>query len=198
MLRSLSLLILAGALSGCVAQRLAPDVYQRTPRIALDEPKGAWAVVDLPDNSRAVGELLAISPDSLYLLTWEGVEAHSLVALRARVEAWNGDHTSITAWGGIGMLSALTHGFALMLSVPVWGAFAAEGGRQESLAGYEIVPRRGLSLNREGWPWDEAVRYARFPQGLPEGLDRSTLRLGVAPFQREGLRSDGFPVAPGE
>jgi hypothetical protein len=120
-----------------------------------------------PVGANIEGELIAAAGDSIYVLTRASVLESVPVANIAR-----GTLTSYDASTGrlrpgrlIGTLTTLSPGFVLVLSAPAWIATgtapavsASRGPRVESKDAAVLSP------------------YARFPQGLPAGLDVAGLR----------------------
>ena len=70
-------------------------------------------------------------------------------------------------WTVAGTLSTASHGVALLLSAPAWIIGGSVATTKVSHAPLITYPSR---------PWSDLARYARFPQGLPIGLDPATLQ----------------------
>jgi hypothetical protein len=117
--------------------------------------------------SRAVdGELIAVDRDSIHVLTQRGY----LSSFGAR-EVNSVTLTTFTqppgmgTWLTVGTLSTASHGFYLVLTAPAWLIVGGMSVNQARLAG-RVTDRAGIRSLRA---------YARFPQGMPAGLARSTL-----------------------
>ena len=168
------------ALSGCTPRLVAPP--GRVPlsdRISVD-PGGAWVRIVSPDGNAVAGELLAVAPDSVFVLTLDDrVVAVARSTDTARVEAFRGDWQGAASWAGLGALSALSHGFFLVLTAPAWGLTGAAVTYGQSRSGVFYVSDGGTRKGIGPIPdqsWESAARFARFPQGLPAGVVRSRLR----------------------
>jgi hypothetical protein len=132
-------------------------------------PRGAWVTFyDARQKATgARGELLALTPEAMILL----VEQDSTVREFSRDKIVDAtiDFASTSdqpkgygGWVLLNSLSTLTHGFVLILSLPInliVGLPAATSARKA----YHVHYPKDIS-------WNEAAKFARFPQGLPEGL----------------------------
>jgi hypothetical protein len=82
-----------------------------------------------------------------------------------RLEFFHAARSGYATWTALGVMSTFSHGVFLVLTAPVWagvGAYATS-----------VYTRAPLVMTLSV----EALRpYARFPQGIPPGLDRGTLR----------------------
>ncbi|MFK7926615.1 MAG: hypothetical protein AB8H79_00385 [Myxococcota bacterium] len=124
-------------------------------RVKVWEVNGAWAK----------GELVAVDDSSIYVLTDHGLRrvrrpwADRMVIIRTEnARSWH-----LAGWGVAGAFSTLTHGFLLVLTIPMW-AIATTA----SIAIRESFQRMTVILGGENNPaWDRLYQYARFPQGLP-------------------------------
>lgn len=176
------LLLCALALGGCATTN-APDGFLRTPRDQQDEAYGGWVEihyrVPMPDGERikrtASGELIGLASDTLYVLP---AYAASVAVPLSRSDistvtltAYNAETGKLAAWTAFGTLSTITHGFALILTAPLWALF---GGSAAALHSYQ--PRHtyttdplSLSSGSNG-EWYELGHYARFPAGMPREL----------------------------
>ncbi len=118
---------------------------------------------------RLEGEFAAVGPDSLYVLTRSGLVAAALADVeKARVTAFDAGTGHLSVWAGVGALSTLSHGVALVFTLPMWigfglGATSANEGQARHATGKES--------------WAELRAWARFPPGLPPGVRRGELRL---------------------
>lgn len=172
------LLALAACLSGCVALRKAPLDYQRDASDTTRDPRGSWVVMDGANGERRQGELLAIHSDSLFIAGFKRFESFARSDVQAlRVEAWNSNWMPYGAWAGGGLLSAFSHGFLSFASGPVWLTTFATVSATASGAGYTSIRPDGPLTYNLAARWNTATDYARFPAGLPHGVDRSMLRL---------------------
>lgn len=169
-------------LCGC-SHMPVPGPYATSASRECADVHGAWIEIryhDPESQGRARGEFLAVG-DSIYVLTAESLRVVPTAIVHgaelATFAAHGGDFVS---WTLVGILSCASHGFFAALSVPVWliaGSICTAG---QNSTGFAAFPRRS---------WPELRRFARFPQGLPPGIDRAALSLKPEPAPGRGLRS---------
>ena len=157
--------LLATTLAGC-ATNPAPREWRPKPREAQRSVRGGWIALDCkkPGAARcAEGELIAADDDALHVLTAEGLRTVSRAEVRkARLVGYGSEGAAVGSWMAVGALSTLSHGYYLVLTAPLlWFLGGAVATSDESRAGFV--------------PASEFRAYARFPQGLPPGLDLTTL-----------------------
>lgn len=144
--------------------------------VAPQEPFGGWAAVwegkgYSPDFE---GELIAIGPDSVFVFSGDSLVIRSLAAVkRVRVVGYDPKAGDLMEWTAVGTLSTASHGLIAIISAPLW--FLIGSSITSSAA-------HASELNAPGYhrTWDDLRPYARFPQGLPPGIDRSSLRSRMA------------------
>ena len=132
---------------------------------------GAWITLSPKQHSRAdrmSGELIAVQPDSVFILVQDSLVAMPRAGIAdATLAAYDNHWGSLWGWTALGAVSTLSHGIFLILSAPLWilvGSITAASASHEPIRQY---PDR---------PWEELKKFARFPQGLPVGIDRGALR----------------------
>ncbi|NNG15201.1 MAG: hypothetical protein HKM89_01890 [Gemmatimonadales bacterium] len=152
----------------------APSGWLGPAPVAVSDPYGAWVQMELTSAGKQVpsgGELIAVALDSVFVLTPDG-EFHAVAradVTRAKVAYYDSQYGTLAAWTTFGSLGTLSHGFLLVFSLPVWtiGGWAATAGQSRA-------PLAEVSEHERSW--DDVAMYARFPQGLPDELDRRRLR----------------------
>ncbi len=177
--------LLPGA--GC-ASSSAPARWLPYAEEAQHQAYGGW--LDLGVDRGGVidtvrGELLAISADSVYTLRGQRVTAVSLAQVRrGRLEFYDPRSGQLAATTVAGTLLTFTHGIGLVLTAPLWvivgtastAALSGDGklGLDPDLP--RDLPNAAPGAKREDHAsWGDLRLYARFPQGWPSGLDRTTL-----------------------
>ena len=158
-------LALALVASGC-AHSGAPAQWLPRAVDAAAETHGGWAVVHMKDRSRHAGELLALDADSAFVLE-EGacVGLASVAIAHAVVTGYDSEAGKLGGWTALGAVSTLSHGYVSVVTLPTW---LIVGGAMTSLQSH--AGRVDVAT------WERARMYARFPQGLPPGIDRASLR----------------------
>lgn len=161
------------AVGACYTSR-APAGWLPTPQEAASHPYGAW--ITLVSNVDAgateiAGELIAAEWDTLHVMLVDTMEMSRLVSVpihsvsEVRLEFFHASRSGYATWTALGVLSTFSHGFFLVLTAPTWAGIGT----------YATSVYTRAPLVRT--PTIEALRpYARFPQGIPRGLDRGTLR----------------------
>lgn len=153
---------------GSCYQASAPPGWLSRPEEAR-QAFGSWIDIQPRPGSpeqRVAGELIAIDADSVHVLA-DGrlVSLPTPTPCCVTLTAFRMDYTALQLWTVVGTLSTASHGFGLILTGPVWlltGTLAA------SAASYAPrIPSTEPAVLRP---------FARFPQGIPPGLDRATLR----------------------
>jgi hypothetical protein len=155
-------LILACGLGAC-ASNPAPSGWLRPPTETQRSALGAFVVVDT-EHGRADGELIAVTMTHLILRQETGLSAIPHPDVKsATVVAYRTQESLLTLWGVLGTLSTASHGFFLVFSGPAWILATSLSAAFESRA----------ALLTATAPFTSLIPYARFPQGLPEGLAAS-------------------------
>jgi hypothetical protein len=169
--RSAWVVVLAAwCLSGC-ASSTAPKGWLPKAVEAQSAAHGGWLSLKVKDGSRGTvheGELLAIQADSIFILEHGacfGLPTGQVS--EAKLMGYDANKGPLAAWTLFGTLSTASHGAFLIISAPVWVIAGTGATASQSRAPQTIVTPA---------TWETARAYARFPQGLPEGLDRSSLR----------------------
>ncbi len=163
--------LLAGVLCACAcAGNPAPRGWLAAPRVAQRQAYGGWIELRCGASECGRGELIAVDEDRVIVLGPAGTESVRTAAVtRATLAAYRTQTGAAAAWGTLGTISTISHGGFLILTVPfMWLPVSIGAAAEESRAALVRFPG-------ERWP---AFRpYARFPQGLPPGLDLAGLRL---------------------
>ncbi|HTM23260.1 MAG TPA: hypothetical protein VL172_22215 [Kofleriaceae bacterium] len=162
--RATAALALAGLLAaGCSATDPAPARWRRTVAQAQRSPFGAWVNVELRRGPVISGELLAVEPERIFLGSRGQLRPLAIAAIaKVTVSAYAVDSSGVAMTSVLGGLSTLSHGWFLVLSLPVWTLLGIPLSRSASgqgfLAAGDPDAIRGLR------------KWARFPQGMPAGM----------------------------
>ncbi|MEX2182668.1 MAG: hypothetical protein WD771_11550 [Gemmatimonadaceae bacterium] len=129
---------------------------------------GGWAELRLVSGDSVKGELIAVSHDVLWIMRDSAVAIYIKGDVQGgRVIGWNSAASDVITIAFFGVVSTLTHGALLIISAPIWmfvGGMASNSQAE--------LPVRHLTVT----DWSQLGAWARFPQGLPDGLDLATLR----------------------
>jgi len=159
-------------LTGC-ASTTAPGDWLPTAQEAQMEAYGSWIYVEYATGSSSFdkvdGELIAIGDDTVFILS----STDQLVSIpldkieSAKLTTYDAKHGVLGLWTLGGSLSTASHGIVLIISLPVWILSGSITTAAQSYAPIEKFPIKS---------WDDLRKYARFPQGLPDGLKLEKLR----------------------
>lgn len=158
------------ALVAACAGNPAPSGWLPGPEDAPQDPYGAWIVVRENDTRETSGELIAVHEDSIFVLTQSGRLAgfaHGEIE-RARIAYYDAQWGGLVAWTLVGSLATISNGYFALITFPLWLLVGSISAADESRAPLESVSQES--------EWVEMRTFARFPQGMPQGLDRGVLR----------------------
>ena len=170
-------LVVAGCAGSTAPRGRVPTVAE-----AATDVFGAWIDARTVHGSKppkVAGELIAVAQDSVFVLTTEGlvVLPQSAIA-QAEISCYESDAGDATGWAILGGVSTISHGVGLVLTLPMW--IITGVATSHSVAG-------DARLHVPARSWAVAADYARFPGGLPAGLDRDRLKLKpVGRIQKTG------------
>lgn len=171
--------VVCALLSGCAANT-APRGWLPEAESAQTEAFGAWTEIKYMDSASVKprdvdGELIAVDNDSLYLLDLAGVRAYPLSGIpRGKVTLYESGASALGYWTLLGTLSTASHGFVLIISAPLWMLTGIVATANASYVSQFDFPDNS---------WTTLRRYARFPQGLPQPVDRSALKPRFIPLK---------------
>lgn len=163
--------LVAGFLFGCASTR-APSGWLPSADKAQRDAYGAWVFVEYEVGSsekQTQGEFIAVGPDTLFVLDAEALVAVPLQHIHhAQLSTYDSNYGGLALWTIVGSLTTPSHGYFLLLSLPLWVLTGSISTSAQSWLTIEKFPAMS---------WDKLRKYARFPQGLPKRLDRSTLKV---------------------
>lgn len=156
-------------LASCAANP-GPKGWLPSPKEALFDAYGAWMIVESSlkfDPHTIEGELIAIDQEKVFLLTEFGLKQilkHNVIHVTFAVYK---EKRIVPYLAILGLLSTASHGYLAFISVPLWLITGISSSIAESTSG---------TARSEHVDWEEIRKYARFPQGLPPGLDLLKLK----------------------
>jgi hypothetical protein len=156
-------------LGGCARSSSAPRGWLPRVEAAGRDPYGGWITLRPTDAHQAnlAGEFIAATADSAYVLTSGSVVGVPWFEVkRAQVVWYEAGTGAVNGWVFGGCLATLSHGVGLIFSLPVW-----------LIAGNVVSHAhvRAARMEYPALPWHELRAGARFPGGLPPGLQREKL-----------------------
>jgi hypothetical protein len=159
--------VLLATAAGCY-QSSAPPKWLPSPLEAQRDAFGSWIAVQGQPKTEplARGELIAIDTDTIHVLADGRLVSVSRASVCcAELTAYRMDVSELQLWTALGIASTVSHGVLLILTAPTW---LIAGTVATSAASYapRIISTDPVVLQP----------FARFPQGIPPGLDRTTLR----------------------
>jgi len=132
---------------------------------------GGWFEIKYSSASKVkaptVGELIAISEDSIFIAdqTFHAIARNDIKS--ARLVIYKSNSEGMGGLVALGTVSTISNGFFLIFTAPMWiigGSIAAGARSYEPIVDY---PKKELS---------SFMPFARYPQGLPLGIDRSQIK----------------------
>ncbi len=161
---------LAVAVAGVAcAKNTAPKGWLPTPTQAQSASYGGWIELTYDQSERRTdGELIAVNADSVWILSESQVLVIPTAGVKhGKLTAYEAQTGGLTTWAVVGAISTLSNGGFLIFTAPMWiiGGSLAVGGETRA-------PER----KQPPLAWAELTPFARFPQGLPEGIELTTLQ----------------------
>jgi hypothetical protein len=161
-------LLLLPVLGGCGSLH-APRGVLPKPAAAQQEAFGGWAIIRTAGavGGQVEGELIAVSADTVWLFQNAALLAVPAAAiLQAQVSGYDSSPGTIVGVAALGVLATLSNGGFLILTAPAWLLTGTLGSHAQARYSRMVAQRAAL---------DALSLYARFPQGMPPGLDRGSL-----------------------
>lgn len=148
----------------------APPGFLPEPAQAGSDVYGSWmdVTVDGVDGRERIrGELLAVDPDTAWILSASGVRRFPTRAVvDGQLVAYDSAVGDVSGAVLLGVLSTVSNGAFLILTAPMWAIGGSIAAGSQSRLPLETLPAASETL----------APFARFPGGMPPGLDTSVLR----------------------
>jgi hypothetical protein len=131
---------------------------------------GGWITLNLISNAKTVeGELVAVSSDSVFVFEGDTLQTFPTLDITyARVVLYNNNSSGYAGWTAIGSLATVLNGYYAVFTFPLF-----------LITGMATTIAESNRVNYFDFPsneWEVLKKYARFPQGIPEGINTSDLR----------------------
>jgi hypothetical protein len=159
----------------------APEGFLPSPTKAVNDVYGGWIQVTVPvgrHDSTIAGELIAARADTVWILPDSGgvTAVPTSTVKKGRLARYRSAVASVAGFTALGVLSTISNGLLSGLTAPLWVITGSVAASDESRAPLRDVPPLR---------WADLAAYARFPQGLPPGIDLGEIRpkpgAGAAP-----------------
>jgi len=163
------LCLMTALMAACMATP-GPKGWLPSPKEALSDAFGAWMIVKYASNTgekTAEGEFIAVEKNKVYLLTEMGPEEIPTPKVLHVIYATYKEKRISPAWTILGLLSTASHGAWAVISAPIWLITGIIHSSAESTSGI---------TESDSIAWEEIRKYARFPQGIPQGMDLRLLK----------------------
>lgn len=169
-MRSRELVLTAALLAGATGCLRNLDPSPRSIATVQTDAHGAFAVVSVAGQDAHLGELIAIGPSEVWVLSGDELIQTPLQSVsELEIYPYEVSTAGLVGWGLLGTLSTLSHGVWLVFSAPVWILTTTITSVGHSRTARELyVPG----------DWQALAKWARFPQGLPPGLTATDLLHG--------------------
>jgi hypothetical protein len=163
---------LAAAVScAACASNSAPRGWLPKPAEAQAGAYGAWIELTYLNSAelrRTDGELIAVSTDSVWVLNEsQGVVIPTSTVQSGRLTAYAAQTGGLTTWTLVGTLATISNGAFLIFTAPMWLI-----GGSLTVGGESRAPER----KHPPLTWVQLAPFARFPQGMPEGIALAALQ----------------------
>ena len=169
--RRIALALAVGTALAACASNNAPADFLPSPEQAQTSAYGGWielTVAGGPQDSLIQGELIAVTADSVWVITWQGGFVLATADVKAgTLTAYRSNWGPLAAWAAVGTLSTASHGGFLIFTAPLWIIAGSVAASKQSRAPVHKVA---------SWGWADLRTYARFPAGMPEDVKITDLR----------------------
>ena len=162
--------LLLAPILGC-AGNTAPAQFLPQPVESQSQSYGGWIELEVDTGGKRVhrveGELIAVSGNSVWVLhSGGGAVVPTAQVKKGKLTGYRSGAGSVAAYAALGTASTLSNGVLLIFTAPLWiitGTVAANSESQQAV-------RKTPPLK-----WPALSDWARFPQGMPAGVDLGSL-----------------------
>lgn len=152
------------------AHNPAPRGWLPRPVEAQTSAYGGWIELTYREDGarrHTEGELIAVTADSVWVLTGtQGAVISTSAIEQGKLAAYAAETGTMQTWALLGTLATISNGAFLVFTAPMW-----------LIGGSLTVGSESRSAERKHPPleWLGLAPYARFPQGMPEGVELRAL-----------------------
>ncbi|MFZ0452123.1 MAG: hypothetical protein WCE54_13510 [Ignavibacteriaceae bacterium] len=138
------------------------------------EAFGGWLSIEYniegKETIKVKGEYITSDTVNVYILDDSLFIIPKIKITDAILEIDDKNTSQYSGWTTLGTISTLSHGLLLVFTFPTWlatGIIASSG---------ESFRDRYSESDPANEYWDQIIKFARFPQGLPENINPKALR----------------------
>ena len=156
---------------GCASSNV-PSYWSANPDKMATDVFGGWVDIEYDSlgvkDKQAGGELIAISSDSIY---YADSLLHSIYKndiASARLISYNSNYMNMGLLTFLGSISTISNGWFLGITFPMWLIGGTTSTVTQSYNPVIDFPQNNFR---------EFVPFARFPQGLPVGIVKESIKM---------------------
>lgn len=138
--------------------------------------KGLILQVILDDDSKILGEIIEANSEAIKILpvtngkaTIMTISKKNIQSAEIIVSTTSDDPEGISLWASVINIAPVGHGFFMILSVPVNLISTISIGNDAAKGTYRMSYPKNV-------PWEQMSKFARFPQGIPSGIDVNLIK----------------------
>ncbi|MDF1695318.1 MAG: hypothetical protein P1U56_05775 [Saprospiraceae bacterium] len=170
MKKSILFLLLVIILGACSAPK-----YLSSPEDFKNQVKGLTLKVELEDSYRLKGEIIEVNSTGVVVLpqrlnnrTLTTIPKSALLGAKVLISTTSNDPRGISSWAAAVNLITLGHGVFAVITLPANLLVTVPVGNGAASATYQMKYPEDVS-------YEQLHKFARFPQGIPEGIDLSKI-----------------------
>lgn len=162
-------------LQGCAITRPPENWLPEAEKLGEDT-YGGWTEITCakyPGKSKIKGELIAVEGDTLFVLAGNMLtEVYVPDIISARLVKYESHSHGIGGLVFLGMLSSVSNGWGCMFTAPMWIIGGISSTVERSFDPLIDYPNKNIT---------EFVKYCRYPNGFPPGINRFQIRAKYEP-----------------
>ena len=167
----ISVLLLSIFIFGCATTKV-PKNWSSEPYEMATSTYGGWVNVECSSENdkkvRMAGELIAVGNDSIFVADslFHSIARKDIT--KARLVCYNSNSGEMSGLVILGTVSTISNGLFLIFTMPMWLIGGTIAGSTQSYIPIIDYPDEDFK---------EFSKFSRFPQGLPEKINRRRIRM---------------------
>ena len=146
--------------------------YLSEPKNFQNNVNGLYFECQIEGKEKVIGEIIEVDPDALKLLLINGdlitLSKNQIETGDILVALTSDNPKKIKTWSTINNVLVLGHGFWAVLTLPVNLASTIPMSYSASKGVYRVNYPKNVY-------WENLSKFARFPQGIPAGIDLKSI-----------------------